>query len=99
MSLGLVVLEKKLFTRTRTRTPTPQSDDIMSADIKTETNNKKETFKRDDNVVMAAVGKQTTPKQKSALFKLHLIISIYIITICYTFREEVNNGDKNSLRT
>ena len=26
MSLGLVVLEKKLFTRTRT--PTPQSDDI-----------------------------------------------------------------------
>ena len=32
MSLGLVVLEKKLFTRTRTRTPTPQSDDIMSAD-------------------------------------------------------------------
>ena len=30
MSLGLVVLEKKLFTRTRT--PTPQSDDIMSAD-------------------------------------------------------------------
>ena len=30
MSLGLVVLEKKLFTRT----PTPQSDDIMSADIK-----------------------------------------------------------------
>ena len=28
MSLGLVVLEKKLFTRTRTRTPTPQSDDI-----------------------------------------------------------------------
>ena len=34
MSLGLVVLEKKLFTRTRPRTPTPQSDDIMSADIK-----------------------------------------------------------------
>ena len=38
MSLGLVVLEKKLFTRTRTwtrtRTPMPQSDDIMSADIK-----------------------------------------------------------------
>ena len=36
MSLGLVVLEKKLFTwtRMRTRTPTPQSDDIMSADIK-----------------------------------------------------------------
>ena len=34
MSLGLVVLEKKLFTRTRT--PMPQSDDIMSADIKTE---------------------------------------------------------------
>ena len=32
MSLGLVVLEKKLFTQTRTRTPTPQSDDIMSAD-------------------------------------------------------------------
>ena len=35
-SLGLVVLEEKLFTRTRTRTPTPQSDDIMtdkSADI------------------------------------------------------------------
>ena len=34
MSLGLVVLEKKFFTRTRTRTrtPTPQSDDIMSAD-------------------------------------------------------------------
>ena len=32
MSLGLVVLEKKLFTRTRT--PTPQSEDIMSADIK-----------------------------------------------------------------
>ena len=32
MSLGLVVLEKKLFTWTRTRTPTPQSDDIMSAD-------------------------------------------------------------------
>ena len=32
MSLGLLVLEKKLFTRTRT--PTPQSDDIMSADIK-----------------------------------------------------------------
>ena len=32
MSLGLVVLEKKLFTRTRTRTPTPQTDDIMSAD-------------------------------------------------------------------
>ena len=31
MSLGLVVLEKKLFTRTRT--PTPQSDD-KSADIK-----------------------------------------------------------------
>ena len=31
MSLGLVVLEKKLSTRT----PTPQSDDIMSADIKT----------------------------------------------------------------
>ena len=31
MSLGLAVLEKKLFTRTRTRTPTPQSDDIMSA--------------------------------------------------------------------
>ena len=30
MSLGLVVLEKKLFTRTRTYTP--QSDDIMSAD-------------------------------------------------------------------
>ena len=30
MSLGLVVLEKKLFTRTRT--PTPQSDDVMSAD-------------------------------------------------------------------
>ena len=28
MSLGLVVLEKKLFTRTRTRTPTPQNDDI-----------------------------------------------------------------------
>ena len=28
MSLGLVVLEKKLFTRT----PKPQSDDIMSAD-------------------------------------------------------------------
>ena len=28
MSLGLVVLEKKLFTRTRT--PTPQSDDIKS---------------------------------------------------------------------
>ena len=28
MSLGLVVLEKKLFSRTRTRTPTPQSDDI-----------------------------------------------------------------------
>ena len=32
MSLGLVVLEKKLFTRTRTRTYMPQSDDIMSAD-------------------------------------------------------------------
>ena len=32
MSLGLVVLEKKLFTRTCM--PTPQSDDIMSADIK-----------------------------------------------------------------
>ena len=36
MSLGLVVLEKKLFTRTRT--PTPQSDDrvmtCQSADIK-----------------------------------------------------------------
>ena len=31
MSLGLVVLEEKLFTRMRTRTPTPQSDDIMSA--------------------------------------------------------------------
>ena len=30
MSLALIVLEKKLFTRTRT--PTPQSDDIMSAD-------------------------------------------------------------------
>ena len=30
MSLGLVVLEKKLFTRTRTRTPTPQSDDIKN---------------------------------------------------------------------
>ena len=29
MSLGLVVLEEKLFTRTRT--PTPKSDDIMSA--------------------------------------------------------------------
>ena len=28
MSLGLVVLEKKLFTRTRT--PTPQSDDIKT---------------------------------------------------------------------
>ena len=34
MSLGLVVLEEKMFTRTRmrkrmrTRTPTPQSDDI-----------------------------------------------------------------------
>ena len=28
MSLGLVVLEKKLLTRTHTRTPTPQSDDI-----------------------------------------------------------------------
>ena len=28
MSLGLVVLEKKLFTQTRTRTYTPQSDDI-----------------------------------------------------------------------
>ena len=28
MSLGLVVLEKKLFTRTRT--PTPQSDDIKN---------------------------------------------------------------------
>ena len=33
MSLALVVLEK-LFTRMRTRTPAPQSDDIMSADIK-----------------------------------------------------------------
>ena len=32
MSLGLVVLEKKLFTRTRTYTL--QSDDIMSADGK-----------------------------------------------------------------
>ena len=30
MSLGLVVLEEKMFTRTHT--PTPQSDDIMSAD-------------------------------------------------------------------
>ena len=30
MSLGLAVLEEKLFTRTRT--PTPQSDNIMSAD-------------------------------------------------------------------
>ena len=32
MSLGLVVLEEKLFTRTRTRarTPTPQSDDIKN---------------------------------------------------------------------
>ena len=28
MSLGLVVLEEKLFTRTRT--PTPQSDDIKT---------------------------------------------------------------------
>ena len=36
MSLGLVVLEEKLFTRTQTRTPMPQSDDIMSADIKTD---------------------------------------------------------------
>ena len=35
MSLGLVVLDKKLFTQTRMRmrTPTPQSDD-KSADIK-----------------------------------------------------------------
>ena len=32
MSLGLVVLEEKLFTLMHT--PTPQSDDIMSADIK-----------------------------------------------------------------
>ena len=31
MSLGLVVLEKKLFTRTRT--PTPQSDDIKNKEI------------------------------------------------------------------
>ena len=31
MSLGLVVLEEKMFTRTRT--PMPQSDDIMSADL------------------------------------------------------------------
>ena len=30
MSLGLVVLEEKLFTRTRLRTPTPQSDDIKT---------------------------------------------------------------------
>ena len=30
MSLGLVVLEEKLFTQARTRMP--QSDDIMSAD-------------------------------------------------------------------
>ena len=30
MSLGLVVLEEKMLTRS----PTPQSDDIMSADIK-----------------------------------------------------------------
>ena len=34
MSLGLVVLEKKFVTRTRTQTRTPQSDAIMSADIK-----------------------------------------------------------------
>ena len=40
MSLGLVVLEKKLFTRMRTRTPTLQSDDIMSADIKSMTLNR-----------------------------------------------------------
>ena len=33
MSLGLVVLEEKLFTRTRTQTPTPQSDDIKSTCI------------------------------------------------------------------
>ena len=30
MSLGLVVLEEKLFTRTQTRMPTPQSDDIKT---------------------------------------------------------------------
>ena len=36
MSLGLVVLEKKLFTWTRMQTP--QSDDIMSADIKNQLN-------------------------------------------------------------
>ena len=36
MSLGLVVLEKKLFTRTWMWMPMPQSDDIMSADIKGE---------------------------------------------------------------
>ena len=34
MSLGLVVLEKKLFTQTRTRTPTPQSDDIKIKKVK-----------------------------------------------------------------
>ena len=32
LSLALVVLEKKSFTRTRTRTRTPQSHEIMSAD-------------------------------------------------------------------
>ena len=31
MSLGLVVLEEKLFTRTHTCTPTPQSDDIKNS--------------------------------------------------------------------
>ena len=34
MSLGLVVLEENLFTRTRTRTPTPQSDDIKMKQYK-----------------------------------------------------------------
>ena len=43
MSLGLVVLEKKLFTRTRMRTPTPQSDDIKMGDYsERETNESKQ---------------------------------------------------------
>ena len=54
MSLGLVVLEKKLFmrTRTRTRTPTPQSDDIMSADIK------KTPTPQSDDIMSADIKKQ-----------------------------------------
>ena len=35
MSLGLVVLEEKLFTRMQMCTRTPKSDAIMSADLKT----------------------------------------------------------------